>query len=307
MALENFRLKVFRTVAEKHSFRMAAEALLLTQPAVTLQIKALEQELGVQLFDRTGSTIALTGAGRVLHKYAERLHALSREAEHELGIVTGEQHGELSIAASTTVAQYVLPKLLGEFLQHNPRVRPTIVSGNTDLVVQRVSDSTADIGVVEGPAMRHDLKIEPFIEDELMLVVPPRHEFAERPRVKAAELEPQRLILREKGSGTRRIVERSLRQAGLSPKRLNIAMELDSTEAIKLAIEAGLGIGFVPVRGTHNELKLGTLREIPIEGISLQRHFSIVYRRRPEPARLALAFLEFLREVRDRARPSRTL
>jgi len=148
--------------------------------------------------------------------------------------------------------------------------------------------------------MRHDLKVERFIKDELTLVVPPQHEFAERRRVKAGDLEKEPLILREKGSGTRRIVERALRRAGLSPKRMQIAMELDSTEAIKLAIEAGLGIGFAPVRGTHNELKLGTLREVPVEGLSLEREFSLVYRRRPEPARLALAFLEFLRGVRDR-------
>lgn len=305
MSLENFRLKVFRTVAERLSFRVAAETLLLTQPAVTLQIKALEEELGVQLFDRTGANITLTDAGRVLRDYAERLYGISREAEHKIGVLTGDQQGELAIAASTTVAQYVLPKLVGEFLARHPRVRPAIQTGNTDFVVQKVADQSVDIGIVEGPTMRRDVKIEPFLKDELTLVAPPQHEFAERARVKAADLEKESLILREKGSGTRRIVERALRQAGLNPKRLRIAMELDSTEAIKLAIETGLGLGFVPLRGTYKELKLGTLREVAVEGLSLVREFSLVYPRRPEPTGLAMAFLTYLREIRDRERRPR--
>ncbi|HVZ16806.1 MAG TPA: LysR substrate-binding domain-containing protein [Terriglobales bacterium] len=300
MSLENFRLKVFRTVAEKRSFRLAAESLLLTQPAVTLQIKALEEELGVQLFDRAGQNIALTAAGQLLREYAERLAAIAAEAQSQIGELTGEQQGELRIAASTTIAQYVLPTLVGDFLALHPRVRPGILTGNTDMVVQRVAENAVDVGLVEGPAMRRDLKIEPFLSDQLMLIVPPRHPFAGRTQIQASDLAEQPLILREKGSGTRRIIERELRRFGLSPKRMKIALELDSTEAIKLAVEAGLGVGFVPLRATHKELKLGTLRQVAVDGLSLVRDFSLVYRRRPEPNGLPQVFLTFLRGVKGR-------
>jgi DNA-binding transcriptional LysR family regulator len=301
MALENFRLRVFRTVAQTQGFRRAAETLFLTQPAVTLQIKALEEEVGTQLFDRTGHQIALTRAGRVLLGYADRLHELAEEAEREVANLRGEYLGELPIGASTTIAQYVLPRLIGEFLAGNAGVRPAILGANTEVVLKKVADCSLAVGLVEGPAMRRDLHVEPFLTDVLTLIVPPRHEFSDSSEVRASSLQSEPLILRENGSGTRRIVERALKRAGVNLKRLHVAMELDSTEAIKSAVEAGLGVGFVPRRATRKEIELGTLREIRVEGLDLKREFSLVYRRSPEPEGPARAFVEFLRALRSRS------
>lgn len=305
MPLENFRLRVFRTVAQTGGFRKAAETLFLTQPAVTLQIKALEEEVGTQLFDRAGQRIELTRAGRVLQGYAERLQELAGEAEREVAKLRGEYLGELRIGASTTIAQYVLPRLIGEFLEANAGIRPAILGANTEVVLNNVGDGSLAVGLVEGPAMRRDLHVEPFLTDVLTLIVPPRHEFGEGGgEVRASSLQGEPLILRENGSGTRRIVERALKRAGLNLKKLRVAMELDSTEAIKSAVEAGLGVGFVPRRATRKEIELGTLREIAVDGLDLEREFSLVYRRSPEPEGPAAAFVEFLRALRGRSMAS---
>jgi DNA-binding transcriptional LysR family regulator len=151
-SLENFRVVVFRAVAERLSFRKAAEELYLTQPAVSLQIKALEEDLGVQLFDRSGAHITLTAAGGILLDYAKQVNALLVEAEHEIAALSGEHAGQLALGASTTIAQYVLPRLLGEFCKEHPRVRATLISGNTENIVEAVAKQTIALGCIEGPS-----------------------------------------------------------------------------------------------------------------------------------------------------------
>ena len=258
--MENFRLKVFRTVAEKLNFREAAEALLLTQPAVTLQIKALEEELSIRLFDRTGNRIVLTEAGRRLLKHANKLAALAQEAERDIAALRGVEFGELHIGASTTIAQYFLPRLIGEFGKLNPRVSVSVVSGNTQEIVDALLKGTIAVGLVEGPVLRRGIRVEPFLDDEIVMILPAQHEWVGQ-TIPKERLETERLIVRERGSGSRRVVENALQRAKIPLKKLHIAMELDSTEAIKEAIEAGLGVGFVSARAIQKELKLETLRQ----------------------------------------------
>jgi DNA-binding transcriptional LysR family regulator len=282
-------------VAEQLSFTRAADLLFLTQPAVTLQIKGLEEDLGVRLFDRTGQHIALTRAGERLRDYAVRLSDLAIEAEQALSALRGELSGRLALGASSTIAQYLLPRLAGEFLSTNPAVELSISMANTAGVVSALHENRIALGLIEGHAGRGDLKTERFLEDEIVMVAPPAHEWVDAGLPVAPQaLEGVPLIMREHGSGTRQIVEEALEKAGVSRKKLRVAMELDSTEAIKSAVAAGLGVGFVS-RWALAGCQM-SLRPVRIRGLRIKRHFQFIYPQGPEPAGGAGAFLRFARE-----------
>ena len=303
--MENFRLKVFRAVAEHLNFRRAAEELCLTQPAVTLQIKTLEQHLGVQLFDRSGTRISLTAAGSVLAKYARKIDALEAAARTALSRFADRQRGELRIGASLTIAQYILPHLLGAFQQLHPQVHPIVTTCNTEQVLEALVAHEVSLGFIEGPTLRRDVRTEVFLEDEIVLMVPAAHEWSERGFIEPEELKQERLLMRERGSGTRRVVEMALLKRGVRTKQLNLAMEFDSTEGIITAVEAGLGIGFASLWSISKELQLGSLRAVPIHGIRIMRHLSIAYPPGQEPQGTTLAFLHFLRSRQGVMRAAR--
>ena len=288
--LENFRLKVFRTVAEHLNFRKAAEHLFLTQPAVTLQIKALEDDLGVRLFNRAANSVALTPQGTLLLGYATKIATLVSEAEQELGAEDGKVSGELSLGVSTTIAQYVLPRLLGAFLDEHPRVQFSLHSGNTDEVVHLLLESKLSIGLIEGPARDRGIRTEHFMQDELVLITPPAFESN---RLSRDQLLASSLLMREHGSGSRHVVETALEKAGLRLKTFKKVMDLDSTETIKSAVEAGLGIGFVSRWAISKELELGALKIAEVTGLRIVRHFSLVSRTGPKPQGPAGAFRAF--------------
>jgi DNA-binding transcriptional LysR family regulator len=297
--VENFRLKVFRAVAEAMSFRKAAEVLHLSQPAVSQQIRALEEEARVRLFDRAGgdgrsSQISLTQAGRVLLVYANRAAATMAEAERALAALNHEVTGELQLGASTTVAQYLLPRILGAFLKQYPHVRMSVVSGNTEEIAEAVAEERVALGIIEGPPMRRDVKTEPMAPDELILIVSPAHAWAQRKSsIAASELATVPLLLRERGSGSRRVVERALKEAGLPLRSLKVAMELDSTEAIISGVEAELGAGFVSRWAVGKVLRLGSVKVVKVAGLRIVREFSFVRLAGTEAAGAAAAFQRF--------------
>ena len=288
--LENFRLKVFRAVAEHLSFRKAAEHLFLTQPAVTLQIKALEDDLGMRLLDRTSRGVSLTPQGELLLGYARKIAGLVGEAEQELGSGDGRSTGEFSLGVSTTIAQYVLPRLLGAFLSEYPRVQLSLLSGNTSEIVELLLNDRVSIGLIEGPARARGVRTEPFMQDELVLIVSPDYEVD---RMSAEQLVAETLLMREQGSGSRRVVEMALEKAGLKVKAFHKVMDLDSTEAIKSAVEVGLGVSFVSRWAISKELELNTLKAAAVAGLSMVRHFSLISRAGPEPQGPAGAFRGF--------------
>src|SRR5262252_1547406 len=277
--LENFRLKVFRAVAEHLNFRKAAEQLFLTQPAVTLQIKALENDLEVRLFDRSGNRVALTPQGRTLLTYAHKIADLASEAERDLAAEDGQFSGELSVVAATTITQYVLPRLIGAFLGEHPRVELSVHSGNTEEVVNLLLHGDVSIGLIEGPARQRGVHTEPFMRDELVLIVPPN---SASTQFSAQKLLASNLLMREQGSGSRRVVETALERAGLKLKAFRRVMDLDSTESIKSAVEAGLGVGFVSRWAISKELDLGVLKSIPVDRIRVTRQFTLISRIGPE-------------------------
>ena len=278
--LENFRLKVCRAVAQHLNFRKAADQLFLTQPAVTLQIQALENELRVRLFDRAGGKVSLTPQGKILLNHANKLASIAAQAERELGTTQGTVSGELSLGVSTTIAQYVLPKLLGAFLAEHPQVQFSLRSGNTAEIVQLLLDGKVSAGLIEGPAQERGVHTEPFMDDELVLIAPREFESA---RISRAQLQRLPLLMREQGSGSRRVVETALNKAGLKSKSFQKVMDLDSTEAIKSAVEAGLGVGFVSRWAISKELELGTLQVVAVGDLRITRHFTIITRTGPAP------------------------
>jgi LysR family transcriptional regulator, transcriptional activator of the cysJI operon len=307
VVIENFRLKVFRTVAEHRHFRKAAEYLYLTQPAVTHQIRALEESVSVPLFDRTGKEVTLTPAGEILLKYVKQVDALLARAEEELSALSGEIRGELRIAASMTIAQFVLPRILGEFVRHHPSVHLAIASSKTEEVIASIMEQRTELGLIEGPAHSRDVTVEPWIKDELVLAVPASHEWDNSRDIEMSDLQEIRLLMRERGSGTREIVEQAIADHGLAMKDLKPMMEVDSTEGILASIEAGLGVGFVSRCAIRRTLLLGTLKMVPIRGVHLVRQFSIVYNRGPEPTGLPGLLLSHLREEKVHHDPSSLL
>lgn len=236
-----------------------AEELLLTQPAVTQQIKALEEECGVLLFDRSGGRIALTSGGQTLLPYAEHLKTLSDEAVAAVAKTSGENAGNLAIGTSQTIGQYLLPNLIAGFLREKPRMMVTTMSGNSDEMLDTLAAHRIQLALIEGPAFRKDVHFEPFMEDHMVLVVPASHEWADND-IEIEMLRKAPLLMWEYGSGSRRIVENALTEAGLKRKELRTTMELDSTEGFLSTVEAGLGVTFVSRWAVRNQLTLGTLR-----------------------------------------------
>jgi DNA-binding transcriptional LysR family regulator len=294
--LENYRVQVFRAVAEQASFRRAAEQLHLSQPSVSQHVQLLEEELGVRLLDRSeaggSSGIQITPAGELLLDFARRSSRLSQQVLKSLAKLEGQPAGTLKLAASTTVAQYLLPRVLGNFLKANPRIRMTVKSGNTEQVAAWVLSGEAELGLVEGPPKSKELAVEHFMHDQLSLIVPRSHRWAGQ-QMTVAALAATPLLMREPGSGTRRVTEQALRKAGLRLNQLTIAMELDSTEAIVSGVEAGLGVGFVSELAIRKELKLGTLATAQIAGVEIRRAFSLIRQRGPVAVGALAAFRSF--------------
>jgi DNA-binding transcriptional LysR family regulator len=303
--MENFRLKVFRAVARHLNFRMAAEELLLTQPAVTQQIKALEAELDVALFDRAAGRVTLSVAGAALLPFAERLAALANEAREAVAATSSSHAGTLTLGASQTIGQYLLPRLIAGFVVDNPKVEINVVSGNTQAVLEALMERRVQIALIEGPAMRQDVRVEPFMEDHMVCVVPAGHEWADAD-IEVEALQQATLVTRELGSGSRRIVEQAFEHAGLRLRDLNVRMTFDSTEGLLSAVEAGLGIAFVSRWAVRSQLALGTLHLAHVRGLELGRMFSLATPAGPEPTGIAGAFYRFVQERAEGLTPRAT-
>jgi DNA-binding transcriptional LysR family regulator len=293
--IENFKLKVFRVVAELLNYRRAAEELHLTQPAVTSQIRSLEEGLGIALFDRIGRETSLTPAGVTLLQYVRHIESIANDAIAALAPFGGQEGAELSIGASHTIAVYLLPRLLSQLLREWPRLRIHVVGGSTSEVLQALTTHQIAIGLIESPAHRPDLKVEVFGEDELVLIVKPDHRWASKGSVKAAELVQEPILLREVGTGMRQFVEEYLERNGVLRQQLRTVVDLNSTEGIVAAVEAGLGIGFAPYLSIEKSMDLGTVKAIPLDNGSIRRQLSIVLLNGPDPRGPAGQLVDLIR------------
>ena len=288
-------LATFAKAAELGSFTGAAQALGLTQAAVSQRIHALEQALGVPLFQRRGGRVLPTEAGRVLYQYAQRILDLHQEARREVAGHQTPVGGELRLAASSIPGEHLLPALVSQLGKTYPHIRVHASVSDSMAVIRQVERGEVSLGMVGRKTDSPHLEFRHLASDRMMLVVPPGHAWSRRKRVTVRQLCGPPLILREAGSGLRHCFEKSLELAGLAPADLRIVLELGSNEAIKEAVRQGVGLAILSVYAVRKELQAGMLHAVEVRGMRCDRDMYIVRDLRrvlPPPARLFLAFLE---------------
>ncbi|WP_058301670.1 LysR family transcriptional regulator [Gorillibacterium timonense] len=296
MALSFHMLHIFYTVAEKGTFSAAAQSLHMTQPGVTMQIQALEDHFGTKMFRRMPKAVELTDAGLALLPYARQMVELMAQTEREMSRFTRELGGRLELGTSLTIGEYILPRLIGPFNREFPHITVSMKVMNTAQIMEGVLAHSLTFGLVEAGIEHPDLVVEPLLHDELKLVLPAGHELLHQERITVDDLSRYPFIMRERGSGTRRIVEEALQRGGHSPSELRIAMDLGSTGAIKSAVEAGLGLSILSGSTVKHEVALGVLELREIEGIRFERSFSSVYHRTALLPLPAVTFMTFIRD-----------
>ncbi|MFC4598831.1 LysR family transcriptional regulator [Cohnella hongkongensis] len=297
MALNVHQLHIFYTVAERGSFSAAALTLHMTQPAVTMQVQALEERFGTKLFNRTTKRLELTEAGHRLLPQARRAVELMRDTDRMMTQYIEELKGRLQFAASLTIGEYVLPRLLGSFLRRFPDISVDMKVMNTTEIVEAVAHQGLDFGIIEAPCDVPGIEAQAVMDDELMLIAPANHPFASRDQVSLEEAIREPFVLREKGSGTRQIMEDELQRHGVTDERLKVVSEFGSTGAVKSAVEAGLGLSLLSVWTIKHELALGLLKPVRISGASFRRQFYSVRLRSSLLPMPAVALLSELGEL----------
>ncbi|MFK5913474.1 MAG: LysR family transcriptional regulator [Woeseiaceae bacterium] len=288
------RLQVFYTVARLLSFTKAAEELHMTQPAVTFQVRQLEEQFNTRLFDRTHNRISLTEAGTKVFECGARIFAIYAEMDNAVRELTGDISGVLILGASTTIAEYMLPVLLGDFKAEYPDVTIRLKVANTDGIVSQVENNEIDLGVVEAPVTNKNLVVEECSTDQLVVIVAPGHELANDSVVPLRRLCDFPFICREEGSGTREVMLESMQAAGMGANDLKVSMELGSLESIKGAVEAGMGISVISSATIQKEVKLGTLVAVKIDP-PIVRPFSFVHQKQKFRMRAMDELLSFAR------------
>ena len=272
------RLQVFYTVARLLSFTKAAETLHMTQPAVTFQVRQLEDHFNTRLFDRTHNKIVLTDAGQKVYFYAEKIFELNSEMEHSLRALSEDTSGTLSIGGSTTIAQYTFPTLLKGFREKYPELSIRICEANTEGIVAKVESSMIDLGIVEAPVSNQDLDVDIFRADELVLIMHPEHELAKREYVKPLDIINLPFITREEGSGTKSVIFDYFTKHNIEKNNINICMELGNSESVKGAVETGIGVSILSKTTIEKELQLKRLSYVPLNP-KLTRNFYFVKKR----------------------------
>lgn len=264
----------------------------MTQPAVTFQIKQLEEHLNTRLFERSHGRIALTPAGEMVLGYAEKILTLSEELETRVGELTGAISGPLLLGASTTVAEYYLPRILGEFKAAHPHVQAHMTVANSETIETRVAEHALDLGLIESASHLPGVHTEICCEDVLVMICSPNYKLAKAKRVSAAEIAGEPFVIRESGSGTREFSDQYFQQNKISPDAINVVMELGSPEAINGVIATGLGISILSRATVAKELKLGALVAVPLDP-PLIRGLSVVTPHNKFRSRLVSTFAEF--------------
>jgi DNA-binding transcriptional LysR family regulator len=292
--MELRQLRAFCAVVERRSFSQAAEWLGVTQPAVSLQVRALERRLGTLLLDRSGRRVEPTEVGMRLYRGAQRLLALEEELVNEVAAADAAAAltGTFEIGASTGPGGVVLPQLLCEFAAEHPSLHVALSVFDTQTVVERVADRTLELGVV-GAAPRHrGVEYEPFFRDTVVLACPAGHPFGGR-TVSVHELREETLIVMQDGAGVRSLTEDELRRAGVRLRELRVRLELGLQESVATAVRAGYGVAFISRFSIERDLQAGTLTEARLEGLELEREILLVRASGRSESRAARAFVEF--------------
>jgi len=291
------RLEVFCRVVELKSFTRAAEAVLLTQPTVSENIRLLEEMLGEKLLDRLGREALPTPAGRILYGYARRIIQLRDEAQQALLQHRGELSGVLALGGSTIPGAYLLPQLIESFRQSCPQVQLNLRIADTAWVVAALLDGELELGVIGARWKDQRIESDQAFADELVLAVAADHPWAGRRSVRLDELEDQPFLLREQGSGSRMVMSQVLREHGFDPERLKVVAEMGSSEAVRQGVKLRLGVSILSSLAVAEDVQRGALATVPLEGVRIRRPFFLVRRRGRQLSPLALAFFDHLQSA----------
>ncbi len=284
-------IEIFCAVVEMKSFSRAAQALGLTQPTISVHIKALEEEFSTRLLDRLGRTVIPTQNGEILYRYAKEIVTLKENARLAMENVSSLVSGKLIVGASTIPGEYILPGFLAEFVKAYPDVFPTLIIGDSNAIYESVLRSEVDVGIIGSNVKDRNIISKKFLDDELILVAPSdykdsvlnKDEFGKAP-----------LLMRETGSGSRVSVEEHLKRNGLVIENLNVIAELGSSQALIRAVRSGMGLGFLSRLSVENEIRQKNLKAVKLKGVSITRRFSIITHRLRFNSRICKAFIEFL-------------
>jgi len=287
------QLKAFVTVAETRSFTKAAKILYLTQPAVSAQLKALEDRLGVQLMERNDKTIMMTEAGQLLYEESQKILSLYDGLKEAIDELRGVRRGKLLLAASNIPGEYILPKLIGDFSRIYPGVETVLKISDTGMVAEELLKKTVDIGIIGAAVKSETLHLQEFISDELIIVSAPYDGDRDK-EISLTELVESDFILRELESGTRMFFYNRLKELGIEPRKLNIVMELGSTRAIITAVESGLGISIVSRLAAQDALSLGKIREIKLKNATFHRCLYLAWNKNKYQSYTSRAFIKFI-------------
>ena len=293
MSFSDTRLRVFHAVAKHLSFTRAAEDLYLTQPAVTFQIRQLEDHFNTRLFDRHHNRISLTEAGEMVFTYADRILDLYRETEKAVNEMTGVTRGVVKLGASTTIGEYLLPTILAGYHERFPNVQVRMTVHNTRTVVRKLEDATIDVGMVEGPVSNKNIVVTACLEDELVVILNPSNPLASLEEIPLNRLKECPFVSREEGSGTRAVVSERLAKAGLPYEQLNMVLELGTTEAVKAAVEGDVGFSIVSSVALRKELKLNSLVTRRIKGVPMTRTLNFVFQKQKFRSKAVEEFFHF--------------
>lgn len=289
-------LLTLRTVVDKGSFSHAAEELGVSQPAVSFQIRSLEERMGQRLLDRSGRRVTLTDAGRVVDGYARRMLALDDDLVRELSNLSDHISGPLVLGSSTGPGELLLPRLLGGFKSDNPEVEISLVVQDTQTVCDRVLDDDLELGVVGAARPHRGLLFEPFVRDELVVICPPSHPLANTGRIDLAALAAQPMILQQRGSGVRAVLEAAFRAAGIRMRDVDVTLELGLQQSVRAAVLDGLGITVISRLAVERDIAENRLVALEVMGAVLARDFSLVRHAGRTPSRVSEGFVDYARE-----------
>lgn len=272
----DFRLKVFYTVALRLNFTKAATELYITQPAVSKHIQELEETYKTKLFERNGSKIALTPAGKILLEHTKNIFEIYREIDFEMSSFRNERQGLLRLGSSTTISQYIISPVLARFHQKQQEIKVNLLNGNTEQIENALINKEIEIGIVEGQSKNQSIKYVPFIKDELVLVCNTQNPFVKQNEISLEDLKAMKFITRERGSGTLEVIEYALKQVGVKLSDLQIEMQLGNTESIKSYLLNSDCFAFMSIHAVGKELKNNELIVLDVENLTIERYFYII-------------------------------
>ena len=287
------QLRILKAIAAEGSFKRAADSLYVSQPAVSLQVQNLERALAVPLFDRGGRRAQLTEAGHLLLEYGDRILSLCQETCRAIEDLQNLQGGTLIVGASQTTGTYLLPRMIGQFRQRYPEVAVQLHVHSTRRTAWAVANGQIDLAIIGGeipPELQESLEVAPYAEDELALIMPVFHPLAGSEVIARGDLYKLKFITLDSQSTIRKVIDQVLTRGGIETRRLRVEMELNSIEAIKNAVQSGLGVAFASTASIEKELQMGVIHRSRVESVEIKRMLSVIFNPNRYRSKAAEAF-----------------